>query len=395
MANLIREYPNTNTGKTVDVFSEAEAALHPMVRRGFLVFLTVMFAVVKFILLLACANVAGLQLARAAGRRREIAIRLALGASRLRLIRELLLESISLALLGGAAGLLLAVWLSHFIVSFRPPTDLPLQIEASLDPTVLGFTFLVAVATGIVFGLAPALQTTPQALLPSLKDGSPQGGKAAGLRQALVVGQVALSAALLVGAGLAVKSLENARSLDPGFNPDNQMVAGLELDLQGYDETSGRQFHRALREKTAGLPGVRAVGLARDLPLHLSSSQRGVLPEGYVTAEGSNDPSTKWLAWRETASTSASVSGGMKIAAVGLAVGLAGGLALGRLMQGILYGVSATDPFSFASAAVVLLGAAILASFLPARRATRVDPMLAASYFTSPIRNSFRMTIEL
>ncbi len=291
MAHLAEEYPSSNKGKSVMMASEAETSLNPMVRGGFVMFLQLMFGVMGFILLLACANVAGLLLARSSARRKEIGLRMALGANRGRLMRQLLAESLLLSLLAGAAGLLLNVWLTGLIQSFRPPSELPLHIEVSLNWPVLAFTFAVTVVTGVLFGLTPALAATRTDLVSVLKESSPvQLAGASRLRRTLVVAQVALSLALLIGAVLVVRSLQNARHLDPGFDPDNQVVASLELGMQQYDEARGRQFMRALRERLGSVPGVQAVGFSSQIPLNLSSSQIGVQPEGYTPPAGSINP---------------------------------------------------------------------------------------------------------
>ena len=258
MAHLAEEYPPSNKGKSVMMASEAETSLNPMVRGGFVMFLQLMFGVMGFILLLACANVAGLLLARSSARRKEIGLRMALGANRGRLMRQMLAESLLLSLLAGAAGLLLNVWLTGLIQSFRPPSELPLHIEVSLNWPVLAFTFAITVVTGVLFGLTPALAATRTDLVSVLKESSPvQLAGASRLRRTLVVAQVAISLALLIGAVLVVRSLQNARHLDPGFNPDNQVVASLELGMQQYDEARARQFMRALRERLEACPEFR------------------------------------------------------------------------------------------------------------------------------------------
>ncbi len=290
MAELIGEYPE-NEGKSVLVFPEGEAALHPMVRGGFVGFIAVMFGVVGLILLLACANVAGLVLARSSARSREIGIRLSLGASRLRLVRQLLTESLVLAAAAGGVGLLLAFWLIRLVSAFEPPSDLPLDWTISMDARVLAFTFLATVITGAVFGLAPTLQTTRQDLASTVKEGAAQGGsKSSFARRALVVSQVGLSLVLLIGAALAIRSLRNVGEVDLGFEPDNLAIAGVDLDLQGYDGDAGRQFQRELRERLGTVPGVEAVGYGDVIPLNLMSNSSGVLPEGYEIPEGSTRP---------------------------------------------------------------------------------------------------------
>lgn len=292
MANLIKEYPDTNTGKTVVLYPEAKASLHPMIRQGFVGFMTLIFGVVAFVLLLACANVAGLLLARVAARHKEVSIRLAMGASRRRLVCQLLSESVLLSLIAGGVGLLLALWLIRLLQTFRPPTDMPLLLDVKMDPIVLGFTLLIAFVTGIVFGLAPAIQATRQDLVSSLKEGSTSHvGRASVMRRLLVIGQVAVSLFLLIGAGLLIRSMQNARNLDIGFEPDHGLIAMVDLGLQGYDETAGREFRRELTERLESLPGVEAVGYATDFPLHFAGRQRGVMPEGYEAPHGSDSPS--------------------------------------------------------------------------------------------------------
>jgi predicted permease len=292
MTRLAAVHPDSNTGKGVEVFPEAASGLHPAVRGGFVGFISMMFAVVGFILLLACANVAGLLLARFASRYKEIGVRLALGANRWRLVRQLLTESLLLATLAGLAGLALGAGLLRLVASFRPPTDFPLDLGASMDLRVVGFAFLAAAVTCVLFGLVPALSSARLDVVSSLKEGSRgSGGHTSRLRQALVVGQVALSLVLLLGAGLAVRSLNNARQLDLGFEPDGQLVAIMDLGLQGYDETRARQFRKSLRQRVESWPGVEAVGFAEVLPLHFASQQNGAVPEGFEVADGEDSPS--------------------------------------------------------------------------------------------------------
>jgi len=562
MTQLFEEFPDTNEGKRVDVYAESQANLHPMVRGGFVGFIAVMFGVVGLILLLACANVAGLVLARSAARSREIGIRMSLGASRWRLVRQLLTESLMLALVAGAIGLLLGFWLVRLIATFEPPTDLPIAFSINVDTRVLAFTFIATVLTGAVFGLAPTLQTSRQDLAATVKEGALTGAsKSSFMRRLLVVGKVALSLILLVGAALAIRSLQAVGDLDLGFEPDNLAIASVDLDMQGYDEAGGRQFQRELRERLAAHPGVTAVGMSDVIPLNFMSNSSGVLPEGYEVPEDSivpivdravvdadyfdamgipvlrgrafteaddadapavmivnetfaerywpgEEPVGKWVrtngrdfevigivkngkyfsigedpkphfyrsryasysgasfilvrstgdpnallevirrevgAMDETlpvanlqpmttalgiaffparlAATVVSgfavlalllaavglygviaftvsqgtrdigirmalgaqgsdvlalvVRQGMVLTVIGLAIGLAGGLALTRLMSVLLYGVTSTDIVSYLGASVLLAAVATLASFIPARRATRVDPLIA------------------
>ncbi len=289
MAQLAVAYPDSNTGKSVKLYAAAESDLHPMVRGGFAGFLALMFGVVGLVLLLACSNVASLILARSAARRREIAVRLALGASRARLVRQLLAEGAVLALAAGAAGLLLALWLTRVLASKSPPIDFPLFVDLSPNPRVLAFALGTSVLASLLFSLAPALQASRPELVPALKGGG-TAGRGGRMRRWLVSFQVALSLVLLVGSGMMLRSLANAQHLPVGFDPANQLVAGVDLALQGYDETRGRGFFRALEERAGALPGVTAVGWARRVPLSLDPSSSWAVPEGYVSPDGSSPP---------------------------------------------------------------------------------------------------------
>lgn len=292
MSRLVDQYPKSNKGLSVALYTMSESGLHPMVRGGFVAFLSLMFAVVGSILLLACANVAGLLLARSVARRKEISLRMALGAGPGRLIRQLLAESMILSLLGGAGGLVLASWLIGLMKSIRPPSDLPFAIEAGLDVPVLLFTFAATVLTGILFGLTPAFASARADLVTALKEGAPTSrGGASRLRRILVASQIALSFVLLVGAALLVHSLQKARDLDLGFDPENQVVASLDLILNRYDEAKGRQFMRSLKDRIGNFPGVMAVGFSDGLPLNFRSQQWGALPEGYQPPPNAGNPS--------------------------------------------------------------------------------------------------------
>jgi predicted permease len=281
---LAREHPETNAGQG--------ARLLPMWRSPwgapeiFRPVLAVLMGVVGLVLLIACANVANLILARSAGRAREIAIRLSVGASRGRLMRQLLTESLLLAGLGGAAGLFLALWSSGLIEAFLPPTHLPVGVA----PVVGGREFLFALGltglTGVVFGLAPALQATRPDVASALKDEA-GGGLAGGrhrsrLRSALVVAQVALSLLLLVSAGLFLRSLYNAHAVDPGFDPKGLFLGSVDLLPNGYDEARGLAFYRGLLQRVEALPQVRSASLARRVPLGFDGrSDTTVSIEGY------------------------------------------------------------------------------------------------------------------
>ena len=288
-ARLARAYPDTNLGtlekpdQPRPVTVAPLTLIGPRARENVRAVARLLLAVVGLVLLIACANVANLLLARAATRRREIAIRLALGASRPRLVRQLITESMALALLGGALGLFVAAWTADLLPGFFPAEDTAL-LDLSLDWRVLGFTAGVSLLTGLVFGLAPALQASRPDLLMALKDdagGKSQGLRRFGLRNLLVVAQIALALLLLVGAGLFIRSLRNALSLDPGFDPNNLLLASLEIRGQQLSKEQGSALYDELLERVGGLPGVRAATYTRVTPLGGGGQRRGTQIEGY------------------------------------------------------------------------------------------------------------------
>jgi len=249
-------------------------------------------AIVGLILLIACANVANLMLARAAARRKEIGIRLALGANRWRLIRQLLTESLLLSIIGGALGLLLAFWISDLMEGFIPILEYNvIQDFFALDSRALVFTLVISLATGLVFGLAPAWQSSNPDVVPVLK-GDPEAAqkgkrKAFTLRNTLVVAQVALSLVVLVCGGLFIKSFRKAQTMDPGFDNPNGLIVSLSPQLVGYDEEQARNFYKQILERVSHTPGVDAVALTRTLPLGDSSNSNGpILKEGETLARG-------------------------------------------------------------------------------------------------------------
>ncbi len=261
--------------------------------------LKILMAVVALVLLIACANVANLLLARASSRQKEISIRLAIGASRARLVRQLLTESMLLSLLGGAISFVIALWTTDIFKSF-----IPNALDISLDARVLGFTLLLALASGVLFGLAPAFAASRPDLIPALKDEAgtyDQRGRRWNLRSLLVVAQIALSLIVLTGAGLFIKSLQNLQSIDPGFQAENVMVMSLDLRPNGYDEKRGQAFYHELVERVENLPGVESASLARVVRLSLGGSRRSVAIEGYEARPGEemeldfNNVGTKYL----------------------------------------------------------------------------------------------------
>ena len=265
MGRLEQQYQDANAGVGTNLIPAHEdlvGDLRPT--------LLVLLGAVGFVLLIACANVANLLLARATGRGREIAVRVALGAGRVRIVRQLLTESLLLAAAGGLLGLLLATWGVELLAAFVPE-NVPRFGEAGLDPTVLGFTIGATALTGLLFGLAPALQASRLDLNESLKEGGRSGMDGRGrsrVRSLLIVAEVALSLVLLVGAGLLVKSFIKLRSTDPGFDPNNTITASLSLASVRYaEEVQIDRFYRQLIERVRQLPGVESVGAVTPLPL--------------------------------------------------------------------------------------------------------------------------------
>ena len=226
--------------------------------------LLVLTAIVATVLLIACANVANLLIARASARQKEIAVRLALGASRGRIVSQLLVESISLALAGGALGLALAVAIDRALIAFVPTGRSALAISTTPDWRILAFSAAVSLFTGILFGLIPALQATRPHVAATLKDqvGSIAGGTAVVLRKALVAAQVTLSLLLLIGAGLFIRSLQNLKDLDPGFKTSNLVSFSIDPPLNGYKPDRSLDFYRQLRENLNAIPGVETAAFA-------------------------------------------------------------------------------------------------------------------------------------
>lgn len=263
--------------RKVSVLSERESRIFPMVRTPVLGFLGLLQVIVGLVLLAACANLASLLLARASTRGREIAVRLAVGAGRGRLVRQLLTESVMLSLLAGVVGLLLAFWAIDLLMAMRPPFPVPLALEVQPDLRVLLFTLLLSVATGVLFGLAPALQATRPDLLAVLKDESSSGpgGARARLRDAFLVAQVALSLLLLIGSGLFLRGLHQATKIDPGFRPEGLVLASLDLGSHGYADADGAVFYARLLDELRARPGVSGATLTSDVPLDLGNRSRG------------------------------------------------------------------------------------------------------------------------
>jgi predicted permease len=263
--------------------------LVPTFMRGFLGGVSgVLMAVVGLVLLIACANLANLLLAKATSRRRELAIRAALGASRGRLIRQTLTESVLMAGLAGLLGLMMSWWATPALLSLKP-ASVPLVLNVTPDLRVLAFTIVISLLTGIAFGIAPALHQSRLDQTEALKDGSYHGGSARSrLRSGLVVVEVTACMVLLAGAALCVRSLVNARSIDPGFDPHHGLSASLNVETFGYTEERGKAYYASLLERVRALPGVRAASLIDHLPLGPVMRTEAIEIDGYRSPQGAS-----------------------------------------------------------------------------------------------------------
>ena len=290
---LHASYPDNWTNRrgeprVVSVLREDASRVLPMVRGPISAFLGVLFAAVGLVLLIACSNVASLLLARANARRREIAVRMALGAGRARLVRQLLTESLLLSVAAGVLGLALAALALKLILAFQPPLPFSLALGLELDRRVALFALALSLATGVAFGLLPALRASGTRPIDALKakTGESPRRRALALRDVLVVAQVAGSLVLLAGAGLFLRSLSRAQAIDPGFDPERALVFSVDVQAQGYDDARGAAFYQALQERLAAMPGVTAVSFSTYLPLTLGGERRGFRAVGYEPGPG-------------------------------------------------------------------------------------------------------------
>jgi len=260
---LVRDYPREYIGSDVKL-----VPLHAQVVGSFRSALLILFGAVACVLLIGCANVANLLLARAISRRREVAIRSALGASGARLVRQLVTESTTLALAGGILGVLLALWGIRVLTTILP-SNFPRTTEIHPDGSALLFTALASLATGLVFGLAPALQSSRVPLTESLKEGErgADGFSRSRLRSALVISEITLAAILLIGAGLLMRSFSRLRGVDPGFTPDHVLTMEISLPNARYSDPQKAAFFAQLLDRVRSVPGVESVGAIGHLPL--------------------------------------------------------------------------------------------------------------------------------
>lgn len=287
MSQLESEYRSINDGRRLSLVPPWQAPFGaPTVLAPIL---AVMSVLVALVLVIACANVANLLLSKAVGRRREVAVRLSLGASRSRLVRQLLTESVLLAAVAGSLGTAMAYWTMGLLMAFVPPVDMPIEFGLHMDVNTLLFAMGVSLVTGIVFGLAPAIQASSPDTINALKEEGTRGsGGRTGqrLRSGLVIAQVAVCLVLLVGAALFLRSFIEAQALSPGFDPARMVTASVDLFPSGYVGDRNREFQRRAIEAVEALPSVRAAAFATRVPLGLSgNSNTGLTVEGYVPRE--------------------------------------------------------------------------------------------------------------
>jgi putative ABC transport system permease protein len=277
-ARLDKQFHETNKGWGVSLWT-----LHERLVREVKPSLLALLGAVGLVLLIACANVANLLLARSAARQKEIAIRAALGASRTRVLRQMLTESILLSAIGGIAGLVLSIWLTDVLMSILPEGSPRLE-QIGIDYRVLTFALGISAFTGILFGIVPALQASKLDVTSALKEGgrTSEGHRRTSARSLLLIGEVALSLMLLVGAGLLVKSFLRLQEIRPGFNAHNVLVATIALPYPKYKYEQFEEFFRRLKERLEAAPGVQAAGGSLNLPLNASGYAigRGFIPEG-------------------------------------------------------------------------------------------------------------------
>jgi len=291
---LAEDFPDTNGEMGFSVVPASDVRIEPGADRAMLPAAGVLMGLVGLVLLLACANVANMMLARGSVRRQEIGIRLALGAGRGRLIRQLLTESMMLSLLGGLLAVVIAKVALQLLLAIQPPVMVPISLAVDVSARVWLFTAIVATLTGLAFGLLPALRSTRADLSQSLRgDEAGDGGRPRGsrLRSSLVVAQVTLSLVLLISAALMVRSLQNAQSIDPGIVTDSVVNISAGLVFQGYSPEEAQDFHLRALERFAALPGVTKVAFTERLPLEATmSTTREVYLEGQELAPGEDPP---------------------------------------------------------------------------------------------------------
>jgi macrolide transport system ATP-binding/permease protein len=292
-AQLEKQYPDTNKGATIHVYPENRSRPNPSNAESSPLLATVFLLLTGLVLLVACFNVANLLLVRATLRQKELAIRAALGAGRARLLRQLLTESVMLAVMGGAGGIALGWWASRLLGSIRIPGDLPFRFDFGVDWRVFGYVSAAALLTGVVVGLLPALRASRANLNETLREGgrgTSGGAERHRARNILVVAQVAGSVVLLVAAGLFVRSLRAAQNLDLGFRSQNVLNLSMDTSELGYDKTRGKTFYHELERRVRALPGVTSASLAATVPLGYNNESDYVSGEGQEVVPGKRRP---------------------------------------------------------------------------------------------------------
>ncbi|MEY2538382.1 MAG: hypothetical protein QOG67_2122 [Verrucomicrobiota bacterium] len=285
---LEQAYPDVNKERTVSLLSAEQAKSQglggPGNENATQNISLLLLVAAGAILLIACANVANLLLARATTRQREISIRLALGAGRGRVIRQLLTESILLSVIGGLGGIVLAFWLGGILISLLPATPFPISLDPQPDLRVLAFALMLAILSGVIFGMAPALHTARWDLTQGLRERAAASGGGAisrwNLRNLLVIAQIAVSLLLLIGSALFLKAFHSAQAIDPGFRTENLAIVSIDPTLAGYDNTRAAQVARNIMEQLRRDPQVRGADLGQWIPLGFGGRGRTILPEG-------------------------------------------------------------------------------------------------------------------
>ncbi len=280
MGDLREIYPDVYNGIEINTVLQSEAGIHPTMRTAQVGLSAAVMSVVGLLLLIACVNVANLFLARARDRSREIAVRLAVGAARGRLVGQLLTESLLFAFVASGVGLGVA-WIAMRLANHISIVGIDFTPDLHLSPSVLLFALGVTILTGLLCGLIPAWQSTKPSLVPALKEGAGSGARRSRASRVLVVAQMALSVVLLVSAGLFLMNLRLAETLNKGFATENRLVAGMDPALQGYDRERSENFYLQLKERLLGHSGVKSVAFTEYLPLGLNSSDRSVEIPGY------------------------------------------------------------------------------------------------------------------
>jgi predicted permease len=292
---LSEEYPGTNARRTASV--RRYGALPVIMRSPATVFMATMMGFVALILVITCTNVAGMFVARAAARQKEIAIRLAIGSSRGQLLQQLLTESMVVSVIGGIGGVAFAVWVLRYLSSLTLPGPFPVQVDISPDGGALLFALALTLLTGVFFGLLPARHAFGLSLLNVLKNEGARPRSTEGrLRRGFVAAQVAASLVLLVAAGLLARALQHAGEIDTGFDADGAYVTFVDLSTEGYVEEDGSVFQTEVLEHFSALPWVESVALSIDLPSDLSTHGTSVTPEGWEGSENRDDLATRYNA---------------------------------------------------------------------------------------------------